>query len=79
MRSDGGSQTLATVDDGRAEDRNPSFTPDGRFIVFISNREGDRFQSYLVSPDGRTLVRITDNNRNDISLTYRPELLFRIR
>lgn len=79
MKADGGSQTLATVDDGRAEDRNPSFTPDGRFIVFISNREGDRFQSYLVSPDGRTLVRITDNNRNDISLTYRPELLFRIR
>lgn len=69
---DGSGAFLITVDDGDAEDRNPSFTPDERFIVFSSNRLDDRFQIYLVSPDGLTLERITNNDREDIQFVYRP-------
>jgi hypothetical protein len=73
MEPDGTRQTLLTIDDGGAEDRSPSFTSDGRWVVFISNREDDRFQSYLVSLRGDILVRLTNHDRDDISIVYRPE------
>ena len=69
---DGSGAFLLTFDDGDAEDRNPSFTPDGQFIVFSSNRIDDRFQSFVVSPNGRVLTRITNNDRQDIQFVYRP-------
>lgn len=68
-----------TLDDGEAEDRNPSFTPDGRFVVFTSNRLDDRFQTYVVSLDGRSLTRLTDNDRDDILFIYEPDLILRSR
>ncbi len=67
-----------TFDDNGAEDRSPSFTPDNRFIAFISNRTDDRFQSYLISLDGTVLIRLTNNERDDIGIIYRPELLLRL-
>ncbi|MBC7871370.1 MAG: PD40 domain-containing protein [Chitinophagaceae bacterium] len=78
MRADGRGLTAVTRNDGDAEDRRPSFTPDGRWIAFISNREDDRFQTYLASLDGEILTRITRNDRNDQSIQYRPELLLRL-
>ncbi|GAB4511416.1 MAG: hypothetical protein OHK0046_09450 [Anaerolineae bacterium] len=79
MRPDGTGQTLLTGGDGGAEDRRPSFTPDGRYVVFISNRLDDRFQTYLISLDGDVLVRLTDNNGSDVSVDFRPELILRLR
>lgn len=78
MSADGRGQTLLTKDDGDAEDRSPAFTPDARFVVFISNRLDDRFQSYLVSLDGNVLTRLTTSDRNDQSIVYRPNLLARL-
>ena len=73
MLPDGRMQTLVTMDDNDAEDRNPSFGPDGRFIAFTSNRLDDRFQTYLISLKGDVLVRVTDTLRNDVSIVYRPD------
>lgn len=78
MASNGRNQTLLTREDGDSEDRSPSFTPDSRYIVFISNRLDDRFQSYLISLDGTSLTRLTNTNRNDQSIIYRPNLLARL-
>lgn len=73
-----GGVTLLTVNDGGAEDRRPSFTPDGRWVAFISNREDDRFQSYLIAIDGDVLTRLTNNEGNDATIHYRPELRLRL-
>lgn len=79
MNPDGSGQTLLTADDGGAEDRSPAFTPDALYVAFISNRLDDRFQTYLVSIRGDVLVRLTEAERNDTSIIYRPELILRLR
>ncbi|MFW5748439.1 MAG: hypothetical protein ACOCYT_02365 [Chloroflexota bacterium] len=78
MDADGRGQRLITRDDSSAEDRSPHLSPDGRYVAFISNRQDDRFQTYLISVDSTVLTRLTDNDRSDIMLTYRPELIFRL-
>ncbi|MEQ8672614.1 MAG: DPP IV N-terminal domain-containing protein [Aggregatilineales bacterium] len=73
MNADGTNETLLTEGDGDAEDRNPTFTPDQRFVVFSSNRDGENFQTFMLSRDGRTLVRLTDSDRNDIGGVFLPD------
>ena len=77
MNADGTNERLLTESDGGAEDRNPSFTPDGNWIVFVSNRDGGRFQSYLMSLDGRILERITNSDNNDQQIIFRPDVRLR--
>jgi hypothetical protein len=79
MDATGQRTRLLTADDGGAEDRRPTFTPDGRWVVFISNREDDIFQTYLVNLRGSELVRLTNNGRDDQAIVFRPELLLRLR
>lgn len=78
MDSSGQRPFLLTVDDGDSEDRQPAFSPDGRWIAFISNREDDRFQIYLINIQGTELIRLTNNEREDQSLTFRPNLLLNV-
>jgi len=77
MSADGQRPFLLTNDAG-AEDRNPAWTPDGRWVAFASNREDDRFQFYLVDTTGREVIRLTDDDREARSITFRPELLLRL-
>jgi Tol biopolymer transport system component len=69
---DGSGSFLITFDDGEAEDRNPSFTPDGRLVVFSSNRLDDHFQVYAASLNGSILTRITNTATDDLQFVYRP-------
>lgn len=74
---DGSDFRLLTVDDGKAEDRRPVFTPNGQTVVFISNRDSSTFQLYAVDlsglPTNLLVTRITDVNANLVRAAYRPE------
>lgn len=78
MDSSGLRRQVLTLDDRGAEDKNPSFTPDRRYISFISNREDDRFQAYLVSFNGREVIRLTTTENIAETIDYRPMLIFRV-
>lgn len=72
MDDEGFSRNLVTIEDGDAEDLNPVISPDGRWIAFVSNREDDRFQTYMINFDGTVMERITSNQREDESIVFRP-------
>lgn len=75
---DGLRRQVLTLDDGNAEDKNPSFTPDMRFVSFVSNREEDRFQVYLATLNGREIRRLTQTENIAETIDYRPMLIFRL-
>lgn len=68
---DGFSGSLILPELGDSENRAPSVSPDGRWVAFISNREGD-FQVYALTLDGTALLRLTNNERSDQSVVFRP-------
>ena len=45
--------------------RDPSWSPDGKRIAFVSTREGNR-EIYVMDADGKNPRRLTNNPRNDI-------------
>ena len=59
LGTDGSSQRRLTTHSAR--DNTPVWSPDGKWIVFLSKREGDdRNQIYLISPEGGEARRLTD-------------------
>ncbi|MBF0520734.1 MAG: PD40 domain-containing protein [Nitrospirae bacterium] len=57
----------------RGFNRYPTFSPDGKSILFISNRDGSNFQIYLMDSDGQKQVRLTKNDYDDRSPSYSPD------
>jgi Tol biopolymer transport system component len=45
---------------GSHHDTNPVFSPDGRHLLFVSDRDGDTDQLYLIPVDGGEARRLTD-------------------
>ena len=43
-----------------AEDLNPSWSPDGKKIAFVSNRNGGNIQIWVIDADGKNPIRLTD-------------------
>lgn len=72
MEASGQNEFIINFDDGGREDRAPAISPDGLWIAFISNREDDRFQTYMLSIDGTSLLRLTQNEREDIGVDFSP-------
>lgn len=68
----GGTGDLMTLGDGDAENRRPAISPDGRYIAYISNRDSATFQTYLLDLDTREVRQLTNNEREDISVVFRP-------
>ena len=62
MDVDGGNQVRLTIDPAR--DYDPSWSPDGDRIAFVSNREKEVEQIYVMDSDGRKLMRLTKEATN---------------
>jgi TolB protein len=66
-RADG--TALRRLTTSQADDRSPSWAPDGRRIAFVSdrsNREDHENEIYVVRPDGTDLRRLTTNEVWDL-------------
>ena len=65
VKSDGGA-AVEHVTDGRSLDLQPSFTPDGKQIVYSSNRGGRRQSIWSVSAFGQPgITKLTTGETND--------------
>ena len=50
----------------------PTFSPDGKQIVFVSNRDAN-LEIYLINVDGTNLRRLTDNRANENHPSFSPD------
>lgn len=52
-----------------ADDRFPSWSPDGSNITFTSNRSGNS-EIYTMNPDGSNVTNLTNTSANELVFTY---------
>ena len=70
MTSSGaGRSPLTTV----PEDTNPVWSPDGRYVVFMSNGRHGNYEVYSVDTVERAVTRLTDNPANDGAPAVSPD------
>jgi Tol biopolymer transport system component len=70
MNADGSGQTRLT--NTPAEDRYPSWSPDGRRIAFASDRDGN-MEIYVMNADGSGQTRLTNTPAYDGDPTWSPD------
>jgi TolB protein len=54
-----------------AEDRGPSWSPDGNYIVYYSDQDGD-YELYIITDSGKHIDKLTDNGAYDGYPVWRP-------
>jgi Tol biopolymer transport system component/serine/threonine protein kinase len=72
MLLDGTNQINLTQHD--ADDKYPAVSPDGRLLLFESNRDdGNTYSIYIMNRDGTGLYRLTDGAGDDRLATFSPD------
>ena len=74
MDNDGGNPQNLTNNPSR--DTSPSWSPDGKRIVFSSNRDKDNphnYEIYVMDADGQDEKRLTENRNEDASPSWSPD------
>ena len=56
----------------RGDDWSPSWSPDGKRIVFSSGRDGNR-EIYVMDADGRNQLNLTNSPQGDYSPSWSPD------
>ena len=72
IATDRGDISVIANDKGASRNESPQWSPDGRFIAFISDRSG-RQEVYLVDPDGKNLKKITDLDTDKGPILWAPD------
>jgi len=70
--SDQAGADLINLTNNAATDDEPSFSPDGNKIVFVSNRDGNN-EIYVMNTLGNNLTRLTTNSVNDTNPSFSPD------
>jgi Tol biopolymer transport system component len=58
-------RTLQLTND-RFKDRRPTWSPDGRLLLFYSNRSG-RYEAWTIKPDGSRLTQVTQTSGGSLT------------
>ena len=70
MNADGSGQTRLTH--SLASDSDPSWSPDGRRIAFVSHRDGN-YEIYVMNADGSGQTRLTHNSAGGSDPSWSPD------
>jgi tricorn protease len=72
IATDRGDISVITNDKGASRNESPQWSPDGKYVAFISDRSG-RQEIFLVDPDGKNLKKISDLDTDKGPIVWAPD------